>query len=587
MTFEMERAVGRHPGGASTVAAFHRNPVAMAALAVSIVCAGVAPLLVSGYLLQLATDTLMFAALAYSWNIISGCTGYLSFGQVSFFGIGAYATSVLVIHTGMPWYVAAPIASALAGVIAALLGTVMLRLRGIMFALGMLGLSRILMVLSANWGFIGGAAGLTLPAELTPVAVYLAMWVAVVAAFGLNAFVLNSGWGLSVIGVRDDEVAAAAIGVPTSRVKVIAFIMSALAPAAVGGLVAWNRSFIDPPSAFDPTLDLQVIVFALFGGIGTLWGPALGTVFLMLIGEQFWAYLPDLQLALYGGLVIAVVLAFPGGIVGLANRIGWLRRSPVLAPETFPAVPSAPRAPPPADETIIDVRNLTVRFGGLVALNGISLSVRRGEMVSIIGANGAGKTTLFNAITGFVKPSEGDVLYLGKPVADIPSYERARQGIARTFQIPRLMETLTVWENTLLAARQGKRADKAVEQAAWALHVVKMNELWLEPTTKLSPGQQRRLEMARSLALNPTVILLDEVMAGMTRDEQGEIRAVLREFRNYGVAGVAGVEHVISAVADISDRMIVLDRGRKIAEGKPDTVLRDPLVIESYLGKVS
>lgn len=568
------------------MAAFHRNPVAMAALAVSIVCAGVAPLLVSGYLLQLATDTLMFAALAYSWNIISGCTGYLSFGQVSFFGIGAYATSVLVIHTGMPWYVAAPIASALAGVIAALLGTVMLRLRGIMFALGMLGLSRILMVLSANWGFIGGAAGLTLPAELTPVAVYLAMWVAVVAAFGLNAFVLNSGWGLSVIGVRDDEVAAAAIGVPTSRVKVIAFIMSALAPAAVGGLVAWNRSFIDPPSAFDPTLDLQVIVFALFGGIGTLWGPALGTVFLMLIGEQFWAYLPDLQLALYGGLVIAVVLAFPGGIVGLANRIGWLRRSPVLAPETFPAVASAPHAPPPADETIIDVRNLTVRFGGLVALNGISLSVRRGEMVSIIGANGAGKTTLFNAITGFVKASEGDVLYLGKPVADIPSYERARQGIARTFQIPRLMETLTVWENTLLAARHGKRADKAVEQAAWALHVVKMNELWLEPTTKLSPGQQRRLEMARALALNPTVILLDEVMAGMTRDEQGEIRAVLREFRNYGVAGVAGVEHVISAVADISDRMIVLDRGRKIAEGKPDTVLRDPLVIESYLGKV-
>lgn len=559
----------------------------MVALAVSIICAGVAPLLVSGYLLQLATDTLMFAALAYSWNIISGCTGYLSFGQVSFFGIGAYATSVLVIHTGMPWYVAAPIASALAGVIAALLGIVMLRLRGIMFALGMLGLSRILMVLSANWGFIGGAAGLTLPAELTPVAVYLAMWVVVVAAFGLNAFVLNSGWGLSVIGVRDDEVAAAAIGVPTSRVKVIAFIMSALAPAAVGGLVAWNRSFIDPASAFDPTLDLQVIVFALFGGIGTLWGPAFGTVFLMVIGEQFWAYLPDLQLALYGGLVIAVVLAFPSGIVGLANRIGWLRRSPVLAPEIFPTVPSSPHAPPPADETIIDVRNLTVRFGGLVALDGISFSVRRGEMVSIIGANGAGKTTLFNAITGFVKPSEGDVLYLSKPVADIPSYERARQGIARTFQIPRLMETLTVWENTLLAARHGKRADKAVEQAAWALHVVKMNELWLEPTTKLSPGQQRRLEMARALALNPTLILLDEVMAGMTRDEQGEIRAVLREFRNYGVAGVAGVEHVISAIADISDRMIVLDRGRKIAEGKPDTVLRDPLVIESYLGKVS
>ncbi|MDE1930203.1 MAG: branched-chain amino acid ABC transporter ATP-binding protein/permease, partial [Alphaproteobacteria bacterium] len=452
---------------------------------------------------------------------------------------------------------------------------------------GMLGLARIIVVVASDWDFIGAAGGLTLPAQLTPVAVYLAMWVAVVAAFALNYFVLHSGWGLSVIGVRDEETAASAIGVPTSRIKTAAFIMSALAPAAVGGLVAWNRSFIDPPSAFDPSLDLQVIVFVLFGGIGTLWGPALGTFILVLIGEQLWAYLPDLQLALYGVLVIAVVLAFPGGVVGIANRLGWLRRRPVLAPATLPVVSRAPHPAPPGDGNIIEVRDLTVRFGGLVALNSISLAVRRGEMVSIIGANGAGKTTLFNAITGFVKPSEGGVFYQGKSVSAIPSYQRARQGIARTFQIPRLMESLTVWENTLLAARYGKRGGDAVEQAAWALQTVKLDGLWLEPPSKLSPGQQRRLEMARALALDPTVILLDEVMAGMTRDEQGEIRAVLRNFRELGVAAVAGVEHIISAIADISDRMIVLDRGKKIAEGQPDVVLRDPVVIESYLGKVS
>ncbi|HYL33939.1 MAG TPA: branched-chain amino acid ABC transporter ATP-binding protein/permease [Stellaceae bacterium] len=584
---QVSQWIGRRLAAPASAVVTGPQPLATAILVAVIACAGVVPLVTSAYILQLATDILTFAALAYSWNVISGCTGYLSFGQVSFFGIGAYATSALVLHTGIPWYVAAVIGSAIGGVSAAISGTIMLRLRGIMFALGMLGLARILMVVSSNWDYIGGAAGLTLPAQLTPVAVYLAMWVTVLVAFALNYFVLHSQWGLSVIGVRDDEVAASAVGVPTSWVKIIAFIMSALAPAAVGGLVAWNRSFLDPPSAFDPTLDLQVIVFALFGGIGTLWGPALGTVILVIVGEQFWAYLPDLQLALYGVLIIAVVLAFPGGVVGIANKFGWLRRRPVAAPATFPTVTRPAQPATAGNDAVIEVRDLTVRFGGLVALNSVSLVVKRGEMVSIIGANGAGKTTLFNAITGFVKPNEGGVYYQGKLVSAIPSHQRARQGIARTFQIPRLMESMTVWENTLLAARNGKRAAAAVDQAAWALHTVKLDNRWLELPNKLSPGQQRRLEMARALALDPTVILLDEVMAGMTRDEQGEIRAVLRHFRDLGVAAVAGVEHIISAIADISDRMIVLDRGKKIAEGTPEAVLRDPIVIESYLGKVS
>lgn len=546
--------------------------------------AATAPVLSTAYILQLATDILEFAALAYSWNLISGCTGYLSFGQVSFFGIGAYATSVLVIHAPVPWYVAAPVASVIAAVAAGTLGTVMLRLRGIMFALGMLGLARILGVLAQNWTFIGGAVGLTLPAELTPVGVYVAMWLAALVAFGLNAFVLNSRWGLAAMGVRDDEGAAAALGVPTTRIKVVIFIMSALAPAAVGGLVAWNRSFLDPTSAFDPSLDLEVIVFALFGGIGTLWGPAIGTVVLMLVSEELWAYLPNLQLALYGLLVIVVVLAFPGGAVGLANRFGWLIRRPVLAPARFPTV-VRPAARPVSDRgPVLEVRDLTVRFGGVVALNHISLRVAHGETVTIIGANGAGKTTLFNAITGFVPPSEGSVLYQGRSLLDVPSFRRARQGIARTFQIPRLMESLTVWENALLASSNGRRADRATEQAAWALETVGLDHLWLDPAAKLTPGQRRRLELARALALDPTLILLDEVMAGMTRAEHEEIRAVLRRLREFGIAAVAGVEHVISAIADLSDRMIVLDRGGLIAEGTPETVLRDPVVIQSYLG---
>jgi branched-chain amino acid transport system permease protein len=565
-----------------------RRPWGPALGLVVLVLLAAAPLLRSGYVLQFATDILSFVALTYSWNLISGLTGYLSFGQVTFFGIGAYATALIVQHSPIPWYLAIPLAVVLSGCVAFLLGAVMLRLRGIMFAIGMLGLARILAVVIANWSFAGGAVGLTLPAELTPIAVYVGTWVVALFAFGLNAWFLHSQFGLRAMSVRDDEGAAAALGVDTKRIKILTFVLSALAPAAIGGLVAWNRSFIDPASAFDPTMDLQLLVFTLFGGIGTLFGPLLGTLVLMLVGEQLWAYVPDLQLALYGGLVIVVVLAFPGGLVGLANRFGWLRRQPILAPARFPTKIVPPPAPPPhqAGAPILEVRDLSVRFRGLVALDGLSFCVQQGESVTILGANGAGKTTMFNVVTGFLPPSEGSVHYAGRQVDEFVAFQRARAGIARTFQIPRLMESMTVWENVLLAGGNGRLSHRAVEQTAWALHITRLAPMWLGSVGRLSPGQQRRLELARALALGPTLLLLDEVMAGMTVDDQEEIREVLRRLPEFGVAAVAGIEHVISAVADISDRMIVLDHGRKIAEGVPAVVLRDPVVIESYLGEI-
>jgi branched-chain amino acid transport system permease protein len=545
------------------------------------------PALGSAYAVQLVTDILIYTALAYGWNLISGYTGYLSFGQVSFYGIGAYATGVLVVHSPVPWYVDVCLGGLLAALAAALLGPIMLKVRGILFALSMLGLGRILSVAVSDWDYAGGGNGMTLPAELTPIAVYAGAALLALAGFALNAWFARSGFGLDAMSIREDENAAQAVGVPVTRVKVIAFVLSAVLAGIAGGLVAWNRSYIDPPSMFDPTIDLQTVVFVLLGGIGTVWGPLLGSVVLTLIGEVLLVRVPNLELAVFGLIVILIVRGLPGGLVSLANRWGWLRRPVVLAPRHLPHAEPPAALPRPAGQAapVLQVDGLSVRFGGLVAVNDVSFSVAAGETIAIIGANGAGKTTLFNAITGFVAASGGALHLRGRPVGHLPAWRRAQTGMARTFQIPRLMRPMTIWENVLAAARHGRQQHRAVAHAAWVVHTVGLTDMWLEPISRLTPGQQRLLEFARVLALNPDLVLLDEVMAGMTRDEQEEVRSVVRRLGTYGVSAVVMVEHVLSAIVDLVDRMIVLDFGSKIAEDVPERVLHDPAVIRAYLGE--
>lgn len=548
------------------------------------------------YRLQVATNVALFVALAYSFNVISGFTGYLSFGQVTFYGIGGFTMAGLLIHSPVPWYWAAPLCGIVAGLFAIPLGLVMLRLRGIYFALGMFGLVALLTLVAARWKFTGGSTGLVVPSALQPRNIFLAMMAVAILGLMLNVFMVRSTFGLKAMAIRDDEEVAAAMGVRTLRIKVIAFALSAVLPAVAGGLVAYNRGFIDSSSMFDAAVDLQTLLFVLAGGIGTLGGPLLGAVVLEFANSQLSSSYPQYQLALFGLFIILITLFLPQGIVSLLNRVGLLRRIIIKASDVMPTMatlderleahatremspPSAPGA------EILGCQGVSVSFGGVQALTGVDFSVHEGEMVCIIGANGAGKTTLFNAISGIVPTVSGEITFDGRSVSHDSSQALARRGLGRTFQIPRLFESLTVWENILLAALGGRAADIAQDQAAWVIRILGMEEIRLHPAATLPVGHRRMVELGRALALKPKLILLDEVMAGMSDDELERVRDAIRRMPTFGVGGVTGIEHVIRAVVDLADRMIVLDQGRKIVEGPPSEILKHPEVIRAYLGE--
>lgn len=543
---------------------------------------------------QLAIDIATFVVLAYSFNIISGFTGYLSFGQIVFFGLGAYATALLVIHTEIPWFLACLVGGAGAALLAAPIGWVMLRLRGIYFALGMFGLSYIVALLVSQWDLAGGSTGLIVPGVIATQEVLVGVTAAGALAFAVNAWMSRSAFGLRAMAVRDDEEVAEAVGVATTRTKVIAFVLSAVLPGVVGGMVAYNRGFIDTSTVFNPALDLQVIVLVLAGGIGTLWGPLIGAVVLTIVSDQLAESFPDYQLALFGLLIVLITVLLPGGIVSLVNKAGLLRREIVRGRPELPteahlekelAAAHAHRRTVHTDGDLLVCRDVGVTFGGVQALREVDFTVRRGQTVFIIGANGAGKTTLFNAVAGAVTPSKGSILFDGEPVVGgAPAHRLARRGLARTFQIPRPFTSMTVWENVYLAALGGRYRNRAEEQAAWVVQVLGLADIRFHASDTLAVGHRRMVELGRALALGPSLILLDEVMAGMSDIELEVVRDAIRRMPGFGVDAIAGIEHVLKAIVDLADEIVVMDRGVTILKGEPAEVLRHPEVIRAYLG---
>ncbi len=564
------------------------------------VAAGAAMLTGNPYWISVATTMLMWVHLCVAWNAVGGMVGQISFGNAAFFGIGAYTSTWLGAQFGLSPWLGMLVGGALAAGAGWCVGYLPFRWRlsHLVFALLTMTLAFVLQFTVSGIKPLGGTAGLFInaPASLASMrfddpAGYLIVIALFASVIVLVVGVLFQGRrGYFWRAARDNEDAAAAAGVDLFRIKQEALALSAFASALAGTFYAQQIGYIDPHSVLGVDIAIQILLFAVVGGAGTQLGPVVGPLFLVPLGEALRLNLgggagATMHQFFYGAALVVVILLWPGGIVGGLRKALSARPGGALQPVADAPAPAAlaHQRAPTRTSPLVEIVGVGKRFGGLQALHDVSFSVQSGEILGLIGPNGAGKTTLFSILSGFQPPSAGQISCAGERIDGLAPHQVCRRGIARTFQITQAFPTLSVFDTVLTAAlvRHDIGAAQRIADA-----VLSRTGLWPRRTVlcaDITLAEQRRLEIARALATEPTILLLDESMAGLTPRETDEALRLLRGLRDEGLTIVL-IEHVMRAVMNVCDRLVVLDAGRLIAVGTPAAVAADPQVIRAYLG---
>jgi branched-chain amino acid transport system permease protein len=563
------------------------------------------------YYQNMIVFSLVLAIMASGWNIISGYTGYVSLGQSAFLGIGAYATALMAIKVfegASPfWFI--PVSAVVAGVFAAVVGSVLMRTRGHAFVILTIAFLFVMQIVTLNWSDVtNGNHGLTLPLPLWSLdyqnwPFYYSLLGILVLAVALSWWIRRTKFGMGLVAIREDEAKAASVGVNTPIYKVLAFTASAVFIGAAGGVYAYYLTFIDPRGMFDIVVSVQVVLAALLGGRGTLWGPVLGAFILeplnQITNNEFGG--GSRRLIFFGAMLGAVVLFLPRGVIPsgreLFERWRGSRRAALVGARVTrpPQVTERDRDPESrrgTGKTLLEVRDVEKRFGGVRALEACSVAVEEGTITALIGPNGSGKTTLFNVIDGTMSPDAGEVWFAGERIDGLRPWQRSHRGIGRTFQITRLFREMTVLENVVAPLRSfswrqlamdavsGAEAERAHQQ----LELVGMASFANQKAGALSYGQQKLVELAQILMSDPKLIMLDEPAGGINPTLIEQLADTIAYLNGQGKTFLI-VEHNMPMVLGLCNPVLVLARGSCICRGTPAAVQRDASVLDAYLGE--
>ena len=403
------------------------------------------------------------------------------------------------------------------------------------------------------------------------------------------AVIEHSRFGLALLAIRQNELAAETAGINARLWKMRSLVVSGMMAAVAGGFYARVLVVVTPDSVFGMLVSAQAVVVTLFGGVASVWGPLIGAVILVPLAETLQAelgtYLPGIQGVVYGFAIIAIMLLSPDGLFWTV-RDRWLRPpAPDPIPDLVPTSAPARVVSMPAGAPLLKVENLSRAFGGLKAVSEVSFSIAEGEILGIIGPNGAGKTTLFNVLNGVLSADEGSAQLAGQPMLGRKTFEVCRMGVGRTFQVVRSFPRFPVLDNVIVGAYGAGLSDRdALASAVRALHQVGLSDKSGVAAGQLTNKQLRLMELARALAGGPRLLLLDETLAGLGREECDSVLTVLGRLREQGMT-ICIIEHTMHAMMRLADRFVVLDHGRVLASGLPRVVVEDTSVIEAYLGK--